>query len=86
MASTLPSHTLVVKVAHAEDPLDGDVLGLIDIHDGQVKGYADRLASSIIDELRMMAEVEYIEPDQTVWVSKVENGTPPLVRSVVSPI
>ena len=72
----LASHTLVVKDVHAEDPLDGDVSGLTHIYNGQIKGYAGRFANSTIDKLRTMAEVEYIEHDQTVWASEVENGAP----------
>ncbi|THH08936.1 hypothetical protein EW146_g8829 [Bondarzewia mesenterica] len=62
----MENHYNFLQMAHAEDPLMGDESGLRHIYDGHVKGYAGWFSESVLQRIRGMPEVDYIERDQIV--------------------
>lgn len=75
-AATLFSHLNFLQDAHAADPLHGEDDGLKHVYDSGIQGYAGRFTESTVDKIRSQPEVDYVEQDQIVWASDVENGAP----------
>ena len=73
-ADVLQNHMNFVQFAHQESPLVGDELagGLRHVYDSHVKGYAGAFSEAVIDRIRQLPEVDYVEKDQIVRTLEVE--------------
>ncbi|KAJ3510822.1 hypothetical protein NLJ89_g4457 [Agrocybe chaxingu] len=61
------SHMNFLLGAVQASPLQGDDLaGVTHIYEGHIDGYAGRFSESVIDQIRRMPEVAYVEKDQIV--------------------
>lgn len=83
----LQNHMNFVQFAHQESPLVGSELvgGLRHVYDSHVKGYAGAFSEAVIDRIRQLPEVDYVEKDQIVRTLEVpsvmsteatQNGAP----------
>ena len=48
------------------DPEADAFAGLTHVYDGHILGYAGKFSKNVIDHIRMMPEVDYVEHDQVV--------------------
>ena len=56
-----------LMAAHNADPLVGDdMAGISQIYKGHISGYAGRFMDNVLDQIRRMPEVAYVEKDQIV--------------------
>jgi cerevisin len=46
---------------HDADPLFADISGIQQVYDGHISVYAGRFTKGVIEQLRTMPEVDYIE-------------------------
>ena len=65
--SAMDNHFNFLQSAHEEDPLlaDGPV-GISQVYNGHLKGYAGHFTDAVIQRIREMPEVAYVEQDSTV--------------------
>jgi len=70
------NHFNFLQAAHDADPLLSDDSGIQQVYDGHISGYAGRFSPRVIEQLRAMPEVAYIEQDQIVHTMDVQNGAP----------
>ncbi len=73
----MQNHMNFVQQSHEALPLAGDdelSAGLRHVYDSQIKGYAGAFSEGVIDRIRQMPEVQYIEKDQIVRTLEVPNG------------
>jgi hypothetical protein len=93
-AEVMQNHMNFVQLAHAESgfaAVDG-VDGLKHVYDGHVKGYAGMFDETVIDRIRQLPEVAYVEKDQIVRTLEVEplldtpktQGNAPWVRKALA--
>ncbi|KAI0048818.1 hypothetical protein FA95DRAFT_1557564 [Auriscalpium vulgare] len=75
-AATLGGHVNFLQTAHAEDPLLDNDSGLRHVYDGHVKGYAGRFTDGVLERIRQMPEVAYIERDQVIKTQDVQRSAP----------
>ena len=80
------NHLNFLFSASREDPLWGDESGLTHVYDGPVQGYAGKFTERVVDQIRAMPEVDFVERDQIVrtqnttvqgdapWVSRNWSG------------
>ncbi|KAI0308580.1 hypothetical protein OF83DRAFT_1180632 [Amylostereum chailletii] len=74
--AALDNHYNFLQAAHAEDPLLDDNSGLRHVYDGHVRGYAGRFTDGVLQRIRAMPEVEYVERDQIVKTQAVQKSAP----------
>ena len=81
--SAMDNHFNFLQIAHEEDPLltDGPV-GISRIYDGHLKGYAGHFTEVVIQRIREMPEVAYIEQDSIVRAFETQRFAP-WVRSQI---
>lgn len=73
----IENHMNFLQVAHTSDPLVGDdFAGVQQVYDGHINGYAGRFTESVVDQIRRMPEVAYVEKDQIVRTQDVQKGAP----------
>ncbi|KAF7782784.1 hypothetical protein Agabi119p4_2160 [Agaricus bisporus var. burnettii] len=74
----ISNHMSFLHDAHAEDPLVDDFAGVQQVYDGHLNGYAGRFTRNVVDRLRAMPEVAYIEKDQIVHTTEhlTQKGAP----------
>lgn len=66
------NHFNLLQLAHSENPLMGEgFAGLRHVYD-HINGYAGKFSSSVIERLRELPEVEYIERDQIVKTTEYQ--------------
>ncbi|KAF8058777.1 peptidase S8/S53 domain-containing protein [Lyophyllum atratum] len=66
------NHFNFLEMAHSEDPLSGDS-GIQQVYDSHViSGYAGLFSEGVVQRLRAMPEVAYIEQDQIVRTMDIE--------------
>ena len=70
----LENHLNFLQAAHNEDPLLEDLSGVQQVYDGHVKGYSGRFTDRLVQQLRTMPEVDYIEQDQLVHTMDIDVG------------
>ncbi|KAH9485672.1 Subtilisin-like serine protease [Psilocybe cubensis] len=76
-SSLIQNHMNFLQAAHASDPLVGDdFAGVQQVYDGHINGYAGRFTDSVVDQIRKMPEVAYVEKDQIVRTQEVQKGAP----------
>ncbi|TBU22312.1 peptidase S8/S53 domain-containing protein [Dichomitus squalens] len=68
----LANHMNFVQTVHAADPEADAFAGLTHVYDGHILGYAGKFSKNVIDHIRMMPEVDYVEHDQVVRTLEVE--------------
>ncbi|KAF9563017.1 hypothetical protein CPC08DRAFT_742016 [Agrocybe pediades] len=75
--SVMQSHMNFLEGAHGSDPLVGDEFaGLQHVYDGPINGYAGRFTEAVVEQIRRMPEVAYVEKDQVVRTQDVQKGAP----------
>ena len=76
-SSAMDNHLNFLQVAYEEDPLlaDGPV-GVSQIYDGHLKGYAGRFTDAVIQRIREMPEVAYVEQDSIVHAFDTQRFAP----------
>jgi cerevisin len=78
--SLMQNHINFLMAAHDADPLVGDdMAGISQIYDGHIKGYAGRFTTNVLDQIRRMPEVEYVEKDQIVRTQDIIQKAAPWV-------
>ena len=70
------NHFNFLQAAHEADPLLAEESGIQQIYDGHINGYAGRFSQSVVEQLRTMPEVAYIEQDQIVHTMDVQRSAP----------
>ena len=68
----MANHMNFVQTVHAADPEADAFAGLTHVYDGHILGYAGKFSKNVIDHIRMMPEVDYVEHDQVVRTLEVE--------------
>ena len=69
------NHLNFLQALHTSDPLVGDELsGVQRVYEG-IHGYSGRFTESVIEQLRTLPEVDYIEKDQIVRTQKTNTQT-----------
>lgn len=74
--AALDNHYNFVHAAHAEDPHFDDDSGIRHIFDSHIKGYAGKFTDQVLQRIREMPEVEYVERDQIVKTRDVQRFAP----------
>src|SRR5712671_4348739 len=74
--AALDNHFNFVRVAHAEDPHLDDDSGIRHIYDSHIKGYAGKFTDRVLERIREMPEVEYVERDQIVKTQDTQLTAP----------
>ncbi|KIY46221.1 serine-type endopeptidase [Fistulina hepatica ATCC 64428] len=77
----IENHFNFLETAHNADPLISDLSGIQQIYDGHIKGYAGRFTEGVVQQLRAMPEVQFVEQDQIVHAYNTQkNATWGLAR------
>ena len=74
-SSVMQNHLNFLTAAHEADPLqlyDDVESGIRHVYDGHVKGYSGMFTDSVVDKIREMPEVDYVEKDQVVRTTDVK--------------
>ena len=81
--SAMDNHFNFLQGAHEEDPLlaDGPV-GISQVYNGHLKGYAGRFTDAVIQRIREMPEVAYVEQDSIVYALDTQRFAPWVNSSV----
>jgi len=75
--SIVDSHMNFLLAAHNDDPLVGDdFAGINHIYEGHITGYAGRFTDRVIEQIRRMPEVQFVEKDQIVRTQETQRGAP----------
>lgn len=66
--SLMQNHLNFLQSAHQGDSLlgDGVASGLRHVYDTHIRGYAGQFTNGVLDQIRQMPEVDFIERDQIV--------------------
>ena len=74
----IQNHFNFVQAAHDSDPLVADdaLSGVRHVYEGCLNGYAGRFTDTVIEQIRSMSEVAYVERDQIVRISDIQKGAP----------
>ena len=72
--SLMENHLNFLQSAHQSDSLLGsDVAsGLRHVYDTHIKGYAGEFTDGVLDQIRSMPEVDFVERDQVVHTMEVQ--------------
>jgi cerevisin len=74
--AAMDNHYNFLHAAHAEDPLLEDESGIRHVFDSHIKGYAGKFSDSVLQRIREMPEVDYVERDQIVRTQDVQKSAP----------
>jgi cerevisin len=75
--SIFQNHFNFLNTIHDADPLIGDVdSGIRHVYDGHIKGYSGMFTDGVVDQIRQMPEVDYVERDQIVKTMEVQKQAP----------
>ncbi|VDC05092.1 unnamed protein product [Peniophora sp. CBMAI 1063] len=66
------NHFNFLQSAHEEDPLLGDDSGLRHVWNSNLRGYAGKFSDSVLQRIRSMPEVDFVERDQIVRTQDME--------------
>jgi cerevisin len=72
----LANHYNFVHAAHSEDPHFDDDSGIRHIFDSHIKGYAGKFTNQVLQRIREMPEVDYVERDQIVKTQDTQTSAP----------
>ncbi|KAI0294908.1 peptidase S8/S53 domain-containing protein [Multifurca ochricompacta] len=70
------NHFNFLQSAHSEDPLLERDNGIRHVFDSHIKGYAGKFTENVIDKIREMPEVDYVERDQIVSTQHIQEPAP----------
>ncbi|KAF9523823.1 peptidase S8/S53 domain-containing protein [Crepidotus variabilis] len=71
------SHMNFLFAAHQSNPLMGDDRsGLTHVYEPHFNGYAGRFTEDVVEQIRRMPEVEFVERDQIVRTQEVQRSAP----------
>lgn len=71
------NHFNFLHRAHQSNPLLGDGSGPVSqVYDGHINGYAGRFSEGVVEQLRALPEVAYIEKDQIVRTQELQRTAP----------
>ncbi|KAF8132084.1 peptidase S8/S53 domain-containing protein [Boletus edulis] len=72
--SLMQNHLNFLHSVHQSDSLLGDNVasGLRHVYDTHIKGYAGQFTDGVVDQLRRMPEVEFVERDQVVHTTDID--------------
>ena len=75
--SAVDNHFNFLQAIHEEDPLiaDGPV-GISQIYDSYLKGYAGRFTDAVVQQIRGMPEVSFVEQDSIVHAFETQFSAP----------
>ena len=71
----MQNHFNFLTMAHESDKLqleDGVASGIRHVYDGHIKGYSGMFTDGVVERIREMPEVDYIERDQIVHTTEVD--------------
>ncbi|KAG1763657.1 peptidase S8/S53 domain-containing protein [Suillus placidus] len=78
--AVMQNHFNFLEMAHASDSLLGDEFaeGVRHFYDGHLKGYAGEFTENVIEQVRRMPEVDFVEKDQVVHTMDIstQKGSP----------
>lgn len=75
-ATIMTNHMNFLMMAQESDPLLGDGSGVSQIYDGDsIKGYAGKFTEGVLQQIRSMPEVDFVEKDQIVRTMEMEIDT-----------
>jgi cerevisin len=74
--AALDNHYSFVHAAHAEDPHFDDDSGIRHIFDTYIKGYSGKFTDQVLQRIREMPEVDYVERDQIVKTQNIQIPAP----------
>ena len=81
--SALDNHLNFLQAAHEEDPLLAEgPIGISQVYNGLLKGYAGRFTESVIQRIREMPEVAYVEQDSVVHALDTQRFAPWVCSSI----
>jgi len=70
-------HMNFLLSALADDPFVGDHLaGISHVYNGHITGYSGRFTERVIEQIKKMTEVKFVEKDQIVYVQEVQRSAP----------
>lgn len=73
----LANHFNFLQAAHSADPLHGEQSGLRHVYDShKFYGYSGHFSDGVVQQLRAMPEVAYVEQDQLVHTQEIQKGAP----------
>jgi len=71
------THMNFLLAAHGDDPLLGeDFAGVTHVYDGHITGYAGYFTENVIDQIRRLPEVKFVEKDQIVRTQETQRSAP----------
>lgn len=70
------NHFNFLQMAHEADPLVAEASGIQQVYNGHLNGYAGRFTDGVVEQLRSMPEVDYIEADQVVKTMDLQKSAP----------
>lgn len=79
----LQNHVNFVQKSHDENPLVADdelTTGLRHVWDSHIKGYAGTFSENVVEQIRQMPEVDYVEMDQIVRTLDIDTSGQPDVQ------
>jgi cerevisin len=71
----MQNHMNFLQVAHESEPLVDDGFAIKHVYD-DMNGYAGRFSEKVVDQLRAMPEVDFVERDQIVRTQDVQKSAP----------
>jgi len=74
--AALDNHYNFIRSAHAEDPHLDDDSGIRHVFDSHIKGYTGKFKKEVLQRIREMPEVAYVERDQIVRTQDVQTAAP----------
>lgn len=74
--AALDNHYNFLQAAHAEDPHLDDNSGIRHVFDSHIKGYAGKFTDRVLQRIREMPEVDYVERDQVVKTQAIQKSAP----------
>ncbi|RDB25302.1 Subtilisin-like serine protease pepC [Hypsizygus marmoreus] len=70
------NHFNFLQMAHNADPLAAEGSGIQQVYDGHINGYAGRFSEKVVEQLRALPEVAYVEQDQIVRTMDIQKSAP----------
>ncbi|KJA18128.1 hypothetical protein HYPSUDRAFT_145495 [Hypholoma sublateritium FD-334 SS-4] len=75
-STVMETHMSFLLAAHGANPLMEDVSGVQQVYNGHVTGYAGRFTEQVVEQIRRMPEVAYVEKDQIVRTQDTQKSAP----------
>ena len=75
-STVMETHMSFLQTTHSANPLMDDVSGVQQVYNGHVTGYAGRFTEQVVEQIRRMPEVAYVEKDQIVHTQDTQKSAP----------